>query len=158
MKKNVSQSINGLLRRHSRVALLTASSLILVSGAILPAWRQVVLADQYQDQINALQTENANNRAALDGLESQAESYADAILKLQQQIDGLQHSIDENMKLQADLQRQIAEAQAEIDRQRAILASDVKAMYVDGNPSSLEMLATSKNLSDFVDKQEYRSR
>lgn len=158
MKKNVSQSINGLLRRHSRVALLTASSLILVSGAILPAWRQVVLADQYQDQINALQTENANNRAALDGLESQAESYADAILKLQQQIDGLQHSIDENMKLQADLQRQIAEAQAEIDRQRAILASDVKAMYVDGNPSSLEILATSKNLSDFVDKQEYRSR
>jgi surface antigen len=30
-------------------------------------------------------------------------------------------------------------------------------MYVDGTPSTLEVLATSKNLSDFVDKQEYRT-
>jgi surface antigen len=30
-------------------------------------------------------------------------------------------------------------------------------MYVDGTPTTLEMLATSKNLSDFVDKQEYRT-
>ncbi len=31
-------------------------------------------------------------------------------------------------------------------------------MYVDGTPSSLEMLASSRDFSDYVDKQEYRSR
>jgi surface antigen len=158
MHKKVSRSLSRPLSRPLQVSLLTVSSFILVAGTMLPAWRQVVLADQYQDQINALQAQNATSRAALSDLQSQAESYADAILKLQQQIDGLQASISQNMAVQADLQRQIAEAQAEIDRQRGILASDVKAMYVDGTPSSLEILATSKNLSDFVDKQEYRTR
>lgn len=77
---------------------------------------------------------------------------------MQQQIDALQASLNANMDLQASLQKQIAEAQAEIDRQRGILAEDIKAMYVDGTPSSLEMLASSDNFSDYVDKQEYRSR
>ena len=118
----------------------------------------MVWADDYQAQINALTEQNAANRSALSELESVAQSYADAIQKLQQQIDGLQASINSNMDLQAQLQKQIAEAQAEIDRQRAILAEDVKAMYVDGTPSSLEMLASSRDFSDYVDKQEYRSR
>lgn len=158
VKKTVSQSVSRRMPRAAHVSLLTVSSFLLVAGSVLPAWRHVVWADQYQDQINALNAENANNRAALGSLEEQAASYADAINKLQLQIDALQKSIDENIKLQADLQRQIAEAQAEIDRQRVILAADIKAMYVDGTPSSLEMLAGSSDLSDFVDKQEYRTR
>lgn len=158
MKKIVSRPLHSIAARPSRAALLVASSFLLVSGTLLPAWQQVAMADQYQDQINAIQAQNATNRSALDGLQAQASSYADAISKLQQQIDGLQNSIDENMRLQAELQSQITQAQAEIDRQRSILASDIRAMYVDGTPTSLEMLATSKNLSDFVDKQEYRSR
>lgn len=118
----------------------------------------MVWADEYQAQINALTQQNAANRSALTELESVAQGYADAIQKLQQQIDALQASINANLDLQAQLQKQIAEAQAEIDRQRAILAEDVKAMYVDGTPSSLEMLASSRDFSDYVDKQEYRSR
>lgn len=162
MQKNVSQSsISSAVRRYSRrtqVGVLVASSFILASGALFPVWRQHVLADQYQDQINALQSDNANKQQSLDSLQGEAASYADAINKLQAQINGLQASINTNLALQADLQKQIAEAQKEINRQREILASDVKAMYVDGTPSSLEILATSKNLSDFVDKQEYRTR
>lgn len=158
MQKKVSQSVSGRLARGTQVSVLVASSFILTAAATFPAWRNVALADQYQDQINALQADNSQKQGSLDQLKSQAASYNDAISKLQAQIDGLQASINANVKLQQDLQKQIAEAQAEIDQQRKILASDVKAMYVDGTPSSLELLATSKNLSDFVDKQEYRTR
>lgn len=93
----------------------------------------------------------------MNGLQAQASSYQDAINLLQQQISGLQSSIDANQAQQAQLQQQIADDQAQIEQQKAFLASDVKAMYVDGTPSTLEMVATSKNLSDFVDKQEYRT-
>lgn len=158
MTKKVSQFSSLLQLRPVQVSLLVMSSFVLVAGTMLPAWRQVVLADQYQDQINVLQAQNANNRSALSDLEAQASSYADLISQLQKQIEGIQNSISQNMAVQSDLQRQITEAQAEINHQRGILASDVKAMYVDGTPSSIELLATSKNLSDFVDKQEYRTR
>lgn len=158
MHKKVSQHFSHGLSRPAQSGLLVASSIFLATATLIPSWRHMVWADEYQAQINALTQQNAANRSALTELESVAQSYADAIQKLQQQIDALQASINANLDLQAQLQKQIAEAQAEIDRQRAILAEDVKAMYVDGTPSSLEMLASSRDFSDYVDKQEYRSR
>ena len=158
MHKKVSQHFSHGLSRPAQSGLLVASSIFLATATLIPSWRHMVWADEYQAQINALTQQNAANRSALTELESVAQGYADAIQKLQQQIDALQASINANLDLQAQLQKQIAEAQAEIDRQRAILAEDVKAMYVDGTPSSLEMLASSRDFSDYVDKQEYRSR
>jgi surface antigen len=158
MHKKVSQSVPRHLSHSARVSLLAVSCFVLASGTAMPSLKRIVFAEDYQAQITALTAENDANRAVLGDLEAQATSYADAITKMQQQIDALQASLNANMDLQASLQKQIAEAQAEIDRQRGILAEDIKAMYVDGTPSSLEMLASSDNFSDYVDKQEYRSR
>jgi len=160
MQKQHSNQFIGLARfvpKTKRGATLAVAVALLFTGSVIPTW-QHVLADQYQDQINQLQAQNSSTRSLVNDLASQAASYQDAIAKLQAQIDGLQAAINANVALQADLQRQINEAQAEIDRQRAVLSADIKAMYVDGTPDTLEMLATSKNLSEFVDKQEYRSR
>jgi surface antigen len=133
-----------------------ASSALIVGGTFVPSV-QTVLADSFQDQINSLNSQNAQARGVVSGLQAQAASYQDTINNLQQQINGLQASIDANVAQQQSLQQQIVDAQAQLDRQKAFLANDVKAMYVDGTPSTLEVLATSKNLSDFVDKQEYRT-
>ncbi len=163
MKKQQNQTVTTVKRlmfsrRRRQVSLFVVALALAFTGSVMPIWRQVAEADQYQDQINQLNSENSNTRSLVNDLQSQASSYADAISKLQAQINGLQASINTNVATQNELQRQIEVAQAEIDRQRATLASDIKAMYVDGTPDTLEMLATSKNLSEFVDKQEYRSR
>lgn len=110
-----------------------------------------------QDQINQLQAENANNRAAVAQLQIQATSYQDAINKLQAAINQLQSQINANTAEQAKLQQQITDAENELVKQKRILGENIKAMYVEGDISTLEMLASSKNLSDFVDKQQYRN-
>lgn len=153
MNKKVSRTI----ATRFNIGVLVLSSAILVSGTFLPSLSQLVQADSFQDQINALQAENAQSSNVVNDLQAQAASYQDAITKLQDQIDGLQASINDNVAQQASLQDQIVAAQAEIDHERAVLASDVKAMYVDGMPTTLELIATSKNLSEVVDKQEYRT-
>jgi len=153
MKNKVSQSISAKLS----VGILAVASAILVGGTFLPSATQKVMADSFQDQINALNAQNANTRGIVNGLQAQAASYQDAINQLQAQIDGLQASIDANVAQQAALQQQIIDTQNQIDKEKAFLANDLKTMYVDGTPTTLEVLATSKNLSDFVDKQEYRT-
>lgn len=156
--KNMKQKRSGQARAFRlNVGLFAMASLLLLAGLGVPGWRNLVLADQYDEQIQALQNQNAGTQSLVNSLQAQARSYQDAINQLQQQIDGLQASIDANVARQADLQQQIIADQQEIDRNRAMLADDVKAMYVDGTPTTLEMLATSKSLSDFVDKQEYRT-
>ena len=153
MQKNISQSLTPRIYG----AILALASLVLVSSAFLPGLRAVVLADQYDEQIQAIQNDSNTVKAGLGGLQAQAASYQDAINKLQQQIGALQASINASIAQQADLQAKIVANQQEVEKQKANLASDLKAGYVDGTPSAIEMLATSKNLSDFVDKQEYRT-
>ncbi len=110
-----------------------------------------------QQQINDLRTQNATNQANVDSLLSQASSYQDAIDGLQAQISSLQAEIAANEAKQADLQSQIDAAQKKLDTQKTILGEDLKVMYLNGQISLLEMLASSKDLSHFVDAATYRN-
>ncbi|HSX53530.1 MAG TPA: CHAP domain-containing protein [Patescibacteria group bacterium] len=142
-----------IVLRVSQFGAVLIALVVLSASVTLP----IVHADQFDDQINALRQQNSQSQSALNGLQAQASSYQDAVNKLQDQINALQSAINANLAKQADLQQQIVAAQAELDKEKATLGEDIRAMYVGGQISTLEMLASSKDLSDFVDKQEYRS-
>jgi surface antigen/peptidoglycan hydrolase CwlO-like protein len=133
-------------------SILAAVALVLLIGG-----SAAVHADQFDEQINALNQQNSQARGILSDLTAQAGSYQDAINALQAQIDGLQASLNTNLAKQAELQQQIDDAKAKIEQERTYLGDDLKAMYVDGQLSTIEELATSKSLSDYVDKEEYRT-
>lgn len=139
--------------RLSGMPVLTIATVLLVGLTVVPAVR----ADQFDEQIAQLQQQNAGAQGTLNGLQAQASSYQDAISKLQAQINDLQQKINDNLSQQAALQQQITENQNKLNQQKAVLGSDIKAMYVDGQPTTLEMLASSGSLGDFVDKEQYRT-
>lgn len=140
------------LKRFYRVRAVIAAMLLaaLVSGAA------VVHADQFDEQINLLRQQNNAAQGVVSGLASQAGSYQAAISQLQAQINAVQIQIAANQAQQTALQQQIADAQAKIIQQKKYLGQNIKAMYIDGQLSTIEELATSKNLSEYVDKEEYR--
>lgn len=138
--------------------ILRSSSLIITVFAFLVATilPNYVIADQYTDQINALQAQNDQKQAQAGILSVEASSLSDAISKLQAQIDAAQARINQ---LSADidsLKKQIKEAEIELAKQKALLSQSIKAMYVSGDISTVEMLMSSKDLSDFFDKQQYQ--
>jgi len=135
------------------VPIFIIAAVSVVAFGVVPSVR----ADQFDDQIKQLQAQNATKQSSLDQLNMEATSFQDAVNRLNNQISLLQGQIDANQNEQTALQQQIDAAQAELDRQKQILSADIKAMYVDSTPTTLEMLATSRNLSEFVDKEEYRS-
>ena len=111
-----------------------------------------------QQQINDLNNKTAQAQSSLSNLEAQAGSYQAAISALQAQISALQDQITANQAQQVQIQGQIDANQKKLDEQRSVLANDVKTMYVNGQMSNVEMLATSSDLSDYVDKQEAYSK
>lgn len=119
--------------------------------------RPVVKADSISDQINALQRENDANRNIVADLRNQATSYQDAINRLQAAINALQAQIDANTAEQNRLQNEITAAEEELVKQKRVLGENIRQMYLEGQISTLEMLASSKDLSQFVDKQQYRN-
>ena len=139
-------------------SLFKLRTLVLLVGAVSIVGTSVVAhADKFDAQIRALSDQNSSSQSQVSNLQSQASSYQDAISKLQAQIDSIQASLAANQTKQADLQAQIEAAKVKIAQQKAYLGEDIKAMYVDGGLSTIEQLASSNNLSDYIDKEEYRT-
>ncbi len=157
LKRNARLSLSKFPRIAHR-GMFVVSTIVLVGTSLTYGLVQKVAADQYDNQINALRQQNASAQSAVNSLQAQALTYQDSINQLQSQINSLQSSIEANVAEQNALRQQIVDAQNQINQERAYLSTNIKAMYVDGTPTTLEVLATSKNLSDFVDKQEYRTR
>jgi surface antigen len=132
----------------------------ILTGALLAGATVIggtVKADQIQAQINALEDQNSGLQANSDSLATTAASYQGAIDALNAQINSLQAAIVATQNQIDALQKQIDIAQAELDHEKLVLGENIKTMYLEGDVSTLEVLASSKDLSDFVNKQEYRN-
>lgn len=130
--------------------------IVLIAAVFGIASFSFVQADQFQEKIDALSEQNEVKREKTSELGSQASNLNDAISKLQAEINAKQRIIDSHQAEVAKLKREIAAAEKELEKQERILGETIKTIYVEGDITTLEMLATSKNLSDFFDKQQYR--
>lgn len=153
-----------IIARLRSTPVLVMSSLVVVAATLVPTRGFGVLAatcnstTDCQQQISTLSAQNSQAQDALAGLQSQAGSYQDAINRLQQQIYDMQGQMADNQAKQAQLQQQIIDSQKEIDHQKLVLGNDLKQLYINGEITPVEMLATSDNLSDYIDKQEAYSK
>lgn len=124
-----------------------------VGGFAVP---RLVEAATYQQQIEALNNRNADSRGDLNQLGSEAANLQDAIARLNAEIASLQSQIAASEAKRVETIAKIAEAEVELARQKTSLGESLKAMYVDGQMSSLEQLATSKGLEEFADQEQYQ--
>ena len=135
--------------------LTTFSSLAMI-GVFVLASIPLVHADSIQQQIDNLNAQNSQAQQTVSQLQLQANSYQDAISKLQQQIYSIQQAISASQARQAQLTQQIQDDEVKLAQERQVLGEDIKAQYVGGQLTPIEMLATSKSISAFVDSQIYQ--
>lgn len=138
---------------HKKIRLLFVAVVLSASSI---AGVRIVGAQSLQQQINDLQTENNQTKSQINALKIEAASYQETINLLQAQINQYQAEIDQRQAESERIKAEIVIAEAELARQKDLLGQNIKAMYLEGDISTIEMLATSKNLSDFFDKQQYR--
>jgi peptidoglycan hydrolase CwlO-like protein len=137
--------------RHLKTPAVLAIAGCLMLGAIPMAYAQTT-----QQQIDNLNEQNSQSESSLNALQLQATSYQNAISTLQTQINAIQGAINANEAQEASLQQQIGVDQSQIAQQKRLLGQDIEAMYVGGQMTTVEMLATSNSLSDFVNEETYK--
>ncbi len=136
-----------------RIASSMFAVLLLLGFVSMP----IVSAQNYQQQINDLRDQNSEIKEDVGELEDEASSLEDKIGRLQQRINNIQAQINDNRDKIEELNKRVVEAEAELDKQRGLLGANIRTMYLEGDVSTLEMLASSKDLSEFVDKEQYRT-
>lgn len=149
------------MKHHNNISNFSRSLMILMALFIVLGFPAQVFARsvaEIQAEI-AKKQQQADSAAAESGhLHKKAVTVEGQIKELQDQIASIQLKIDSNVKERDHLTKKIEEAQRKLEEQKELLSANIKSMYIEGDISPLEMLASSKNLSDFVDKQEYRDR
>lgn len=138
---------------RKRFIIISVVTAFIGSGLVAPAF---VRAATYQQQIDSLNQQNANKRDDIGLLDTAAADLQDAIGKLKAEIANLQAQIVANETKRDDTMRKIAAAEAELLRQKGVLAEALKSIYVKGQMSNLEELATSKDFAEFADSEQYR--
>lgn len=114
-----------------------------------------VFADQYDDQIRSIQSQIDGYNAQAAGLKAQADTLQNQIAELNAQKSVIQSQIDLSQAKHDQLVAQISDTQKKIAATEAVLASTIADMYVDSKTTPLEMVASSSNISDYVNAEQY---
>lgn len=133
------------------VAVIAAA---LAAGTLLSPLAQ---ADRFDEQIAELRAQNNQTQDDIDNLALEAQDLQSTIATLQNRIYALETQISNNKAERIRLIEEIKKAEAELEVQKDLLGQNIRAIYLEGDISTIEMLASSNNISDYLDKQEYRN-
>jgi peptidoglycan DL-endopeptidase CwlO len=114
------------------------------------------LADSYDDQISALSQQAASAQAQANADASQITTYQQKLAQLNAQISSLSAQVQLNELQYTKVSADIAANEAKLASAKTDLGADIKAMYLASGVTPLEMIASSQNLSDFFNEQQYQ--
>ncbi len=112
-------------------------------------------ADQFDAQIAALKNQIQQNQDAANQKHGEADTLKNKIAQIQAQINAAQAALNLTKVQVAQTNQQIDEANRDLDKQKGIMKNNLKILYKQGEVTPLEVVASSKNLSDFVANQQY---
>ncbi len=131
-----------------------------VAMAIVPPFglqQQRAYADQYDDQIKALQSEIDQYQVQANALGDQVRTLQGELTALNVQTDTIKAQIQISQAKLEQLKVQIQQKQDAISHNKDLLGDILAEMYEADKITPIEMLAGSDNIADYVDKQEQRS-
>ncbi len=146
------RSTTPVIKRFAILTFLVASTLALTFSSITP-----VYAESHSDKINAIQRQIDSKQAEATKLGKQATSLQNAVNELQAQQSVIQSQIDLSQAKYDQLVAQIKETEDKITRNKGVLKETLTELYVNDKVSPIEMIASSKNIGDYLDQQEYRN-
>jgi surface antigen/peptidoglycan hydrolase CwlO-like protein len=137
-------------------SLIVASAVLMAVAAPI-SLPQSAYARDFDAEINALQREIDQYQAHAGELRKTIGTLQEEIAGIDRQKNVIQAQIDISQAKHDKLVQEIKETEQKIAENKDALGSTIADIYVDDEISPLEMLASSNNIGDYVDKQEYRS-
>ncbi len=133
-----------------------ATIVVLVIASLIYINNRPVSADEYDDRISALQADMARFQAEADRLNAEATTLANALAQITNEKNAIQAQVNLSQTQYDKLVQQIAATEKKIEENQDALGTTITDLYVDDKITPIEMLASSQNIGEYIDKQEYR--
>lgn len=137
--------------------ICVAVVLVLSIGGVAAGYlTSLVKADKWDEQIQALQNENRQYAARANELRAYADTLAGEIAQLEAEKATIQGHIDELEAQVQSLRQQIKATEKKIENTREALGEVITEIYLAGQISPLERLASQKSLTEYLDEEAAR--
>lgn len=113
-------------------------------------------ADIYDEQINRLRGEVNSYQAEAGRLRSEANTLQNAVNALNAQKMAIQTQIDLSQAKYDRLKADIEVNERKLERQKKTINKTVAQIYANGSTTPIEMIASSKNVGEYVSAQSVR--
>lgn len=154
--RSTTKSVSTLFSRRMRRGIGLVGISVLMAIGSFPVVKPAA-ADQYDDKIAALTQDMAKYQNEANRLNGEAASLQNTLAQIANEKNALQSQIDLNQAQSDKLTIDIATTEKEIKDNQDALGKTIADLYIDGTTSPIELLASSTNIGDFLNKQEYRS-
>lgn len=138
-----------------KAALVACAVLMAIATPI--SLGNTAFATNYDAQINAAQEKANKNNSIAEEVGRMADSLQAELNALEAQKNAIQNQINQSQDRRDGYVRDIKVSEKKIVENKSALGDTIADMYVDSGTSTLEMIASSKTIGDFVDKQAQQS-
>ncbi|HEX7259811.1 MAG TPA: CHAP domain-containing protein [Candidatus Saccharimonadia bacterium] len=115
-------------------------------------------ATSLDEQIAELTQQANSQQSQANQLRAQSDTLANKLASINNQAAALATQMSLNRAKQQRILSQIEDAKAQLVQKKELLDENVRTIYQQSQISPLEMLAASKSLSEYVDRQQYLDR
>lgn len=149
------QIINIKFLTQLAVLLILALTIFMVSANSSTGDVAASTESELRATADQLAEEEAKNQAILDALSNEADTLANRLAFLNAEVDQLNLKIKSTKVEIKKLRLELIRTQKELDRQKAILAENLRTLYIEGNITTLDLILASEEFADFIAQQEY---
>lgn len=143
--------------RPSKVIIISIIASVIALASVFGIQKNSAGAETAQQKINRLNQEIKQYQDAANTKREEASTLKEVLQEIDSEIYVAQKALDLTSSQISDNNEQIEAQNRELDLQKAILKDNLKIVYKQGEVTPLEVIASSKNLSDFVSQQQYYS-
>lgn len=158
MKINIKKSFLKLSK--TRILLVFLVLVIAICGPVQTIIQNVYATpsiSELQSQIDALEQSKAKYNAEIVRLNGETQTLQSTLDGLANEKAAIQAQINIAQAKYDQLVLQIADTEKKIKDNQDALGKTLADLYIDDKITPIEMLFSSKNISDYMDKQEYRN-
>ena len=143
------------IKTIQRISIGVCAALVAIAAPLQLA--PTAHADKYDDQINAIRSQVNELQAKAGELSAKANTIQTAVDALTAEKTAIQAQVDLSQAKYDKLSNDIVVNKQKLADNQVALGKIIANLYVDDKISPLEMIASSKNVGEFVDRQEYRT-
>lgn len=149
--------IQNKIKNMTKTLVMVFVSLMLVVSLNLQYNTKTASADEYDEKIAALQKQIEEYEEKTAKLGEEADTLRNKIQIMKNKQAKIETEIKASEAREKSLEKKITETELKIEDTKDTLGDAIANMYVADDVSTLEMLASSTSISDYIDKQEYRA-